>query len=266
MAREAKAEPTLKIMDMNARRQAALKTALAKLQPPTVTLRAELLHRAAVIAPGCLTQVSSTSYPASRISSACSCIVSTTSTVSYVATAAPTTITVTAGPSTTLISSRSVSTTIPGDVPAGPFKISSPSSIGSFLAGILLDDFYTGFKLPYGEYDLQFTIDQATGYVKSTAPGKAGSLYLVAYTGLLKADNTIPYVVTESSPIGAFWRPFTCRVGKDANGKYPLMCRAGDYTVPTLVSVNGDGNKQLGIAKPGDKSGSGAVGLFAEFL
>lgn len=44
------------------------------------------------------------------------------------------------------------------------------------------------------------------------------------------------------------------------------MCRAGEYTVPTLVVTNGDGHKQLGIAKPENRSGAGGVDLFAEFL
>lgn len=149
-------------------------------------------------------------------------------------------------------------------VPTGSFKIRG--SQGGELVGVLDDDFYTGFGLPYGDYSMQYTIDQATGYVLASSPDKGETRYLVAYTGLLVPGNTIPYVVTESSPVGQYWTPLSCRAGKDATGNFPLMCRAGDYTVPTHVVINGDGYKELGLAKPGDRSGNGEVGLYADFI
>jgi hypothetical protein len=187
-----------------------------------------------------------------------------------IATVKPTTVTIT--PKSKRMQQSVIGATEPtkaavNGIPTGKFQISGTGSFGgSLLEGVLEDDFYTGFGLPYGEYTLEFTIDPSTGYVSVEAPGKDGSAYLVAYTGLLAPGNTIPYVVTESSPVGSNWTPFTCRVGKDANGKFPLMCRAGEYTIPTLVTANGDGHKELGIGKPGDRSGSGEVGLYANFI
>lgn len=158
----------------------------------------------------------------------------------------------------------------PNNIPTGEFQIQASSGVknvnNAVLEGVISDDYYTGFNLPYGQYDLAFTVDLASGYVSAEAPGKVGVVYLVAYTGKVDSGNSIPYIITESSPIGAGWVPLECRMTKDAHGKYPLICRAVEYTVPTLINVNGDSYRELGIAKPGDKSNAGDVTMYAVFV
>lgn len=257
-------------MDLKARRQAAINSALAKLKPPSITAAPNLELRGfpfpKLFEPQCLTQVSSSSYSSSRISSACSCLDIPKPTFSYVFTAKATTVTI----DFPLKAKRTLQAAIAAPtqavdksgVPTGSFRIRD--SRGSELVGVLEDDFYTGFGLPYGEYGMYYTIDKTTGYVSASSLDKDETRYLVAYTGLLAPGNKIPYVVTESSPMGQYWTPLSCRVGKDATGKFPLMCRAGDYTVLMHVVINGDGHNELGLARPEDRSGDGEVALYAE--